>query len=152
MGSMKLLKKIEQTAGQVLDLFPDLTLAVEEQEPELAHEFFSTGQFYKSVNISSRGTNTMIMDMMYHDETAAQSPSSLLCICLLGVLKIDHSCNQTIELLHHTTAPCIHYTQCFFVFIATMCHVCAVKSWVGDLYAAVTEVQRHNQANAHAIR
>jgi hypothetical protein len=54
---------------QVLELFPDLTLAVEEEEPALAHEFFST-----------------------------------------------------------------------------------VKSWVGELYGAVTEVQRNNQANARAIR
>lgn len=29
-------------AKQVLTLFPDLTLAVEEGEPELAHDFFST--------------------------------------------------------------------------------------------------------------
>jgi hypothetical protein len=54
---------------QVLELFPDLALAVEEEEPALAHEFFST-----------------------------------------------------------------------------------VKSWVGELYGAVTEVQRNNQANARAIR
>ncbi|KAG5177915.1 hypothetical protein JKP88DRAFT_331110, partial [Tribonema minus] len=42
LGSVKLLRKIEHTAGAVLELFPDLTLAVEEQEPALAHEFFST--------------------------------------------------------------------------------------------------------------
>ncbi|CAM9976274.1 unnamed protein product, partial [Choristocarpus tenellus] len=40
--SVTLLRKIEQTAAQVLDLFPDLALAVEEGEPALAHDFFST--------------------------------------------------------------------------------------------------------------
>lgn len=30
------------TRQQVITLFPDLTLAVEEGEPELAHDFFST--------------------------------------------------------------------------------------------------------------
>ncbi|CAM9213000.1 unnamed protein product [Phaeothamnion confervicola] len=53
-ASMKLLRKIEQTATQVLELFPDLYLAVEENEPALAHDFFSTvrswvAELYKAV-------------------------------------------------------------------------------------------------------
>ncbi|CAN0314808.1 unnamed protein product, partial [Scytosiphon promiscuus] len=40
--SVTLLRKIEKTAAQVITLFPDLTLAVEEGEPDLAHDFFST--------------------------------------------------------------------------------------------------------------
>ncbi|CAM9489558.1 unnamed protein product [Ectocarpus sp. 4 AP-2014] len=40
--SVTLLKKIERTAAQVITLFPDLTLAVEEGEPDLARDFFST--------------------------------------------------------------------------------------------------------------
>ena len=38
--STKMLYKIEQTATAVLNMFPDLELAVEEGEPELAAEFF----------------------------------------------------------------------------------------------------------------
>lgn len=40
--TIKLLKKIEQTATSVLDMFPDLELAVEDGEPTLAHGFFNT--------------------------------------------------------------------------------------------------------------
>ncbi|KAG5181298.1 hypothetical protein JKP88DRAFT_129722, partial [Tribonema minus] len=69
LGSVKLLRKMEHTAAAVLELFPDLTLAVEEREPALAREFFAT-----------------------------------------------------------------------------------VRAWVGELYAAVKEVQQANHANAHAIR
>lgn len=39
---MTLLRKIEKIAAQVITLFPDLTLAVEEGEPDLAHDFFAT--------------------------------------------------------------------------------------------------------------
>lgn len=39
--SSKMLKTVEQTASTVLNLFPDLELAVEENEPKLAAEFFS---------------------------------------------------------------------------------------------------------------
>ena len=38
--SMKMLYKVEQTSAAVLDMFPDLELAVEEGVPQLAHEFF----------------------------------------------------------------------------------------------------------------
>lgn len=38
--STKMLSKVEQTAQSVLHLFPDLILAVEEGEPELAADFF----------------------------------------------------------------------------------------------------------------
>ena len=41
MDSTKMLRKVEQTASSVLDLFPDLELAVEEGAPQLAAEFFS---------------------------------------------------------------------------------------------------------------
>jgi hypothetical protein len=41
MDSTKMLRKVEQTASSVLELFPDLELAVEEGAPELAAEFFS---------------------------------------------------------------------------------------------------------------
>jgi hypothetical protein len=41
MDSTKMLRKVEQTASSVLELFPDLELAVEEGAPELATEFFS---------------------------------------------------------------------------------------------------------------
>lgn len=41
MDSTKMLRKVEQTASSVLDLFPDLELAVEEGAPELASDFFS---------------------------------------------------------------------------------------------------------------
>lgn len=40
--TIKLLKKIERTATSVLDMFPDLELAVEDGEPALAHSFFTT--------------------------------------------------------------------------------------------------------------
>jgi len=39
--STKMLAKVEQTAQSVLELFPDLILAVEEGEPKLAGEFFN---------------------------------------------------------------------------------------------------------------
>eukprot|EP01042_Synura_sphagnicola_P000555 gene555-599_t len=39
--STKMLRKVEQTATSVLNLFPDLELAVEEGEPSLAAEFFN---------------------------------------------------------------------------------------------------------------
>ena len=35
-----MLRKVEQTAAAVLNMFPDLELAVEEGEPALAAEFF----------------------------------------------------------------------------------------------------------------
>lgn len=38
--STKMLRKVEQTATAVLAMFPDLELAVEEEEPQLAAEFF----------------------------------------------------------------------------------------------------------------
>lgn len=38
--STKMLRKVEQTAKEVLNMFPDLELAVEEEEPQLAAEFF----------------------------------------------------------------------------------------------------------------
>jgi calcium/calmodulin-dependent protein kinase I len=39
--STKMLRKIEQTASSVLDMFPDLELAISEGEPQLAAEFFT---------------------------------------------------------------------------------------------------------------
>jgi hypothetical protein len=39
--SLKMLRKIDQTSTQVIDMFPDLELAVEEGEPSLAMEFFN---------------------------------------------------------------------------------------------------------------
>jgi hypothetical protein len=39
--STKMLRKVEQTAKEVLEMFPDLELAVEEDEPKLAAEFFN---------------------------------------------------------------------------------------------------------------
>jgi hypothetical protein len=39
--SVKMLRKISQTATTVLEMFPDLELAVEEGEPTLAIEFFN---------------------------------------------------------------------------------------------------------------
>eukprot|EP01039_Chlorochromonas_danica_P009194 gene9194-10154_t len=39
--STKMLRKVEQTAAEVLEMFPDLELAVEEEEPQLAAEFFN---------------------------------------------------------------------------------------------------------------
>ena len=36
-----MLYKVEQTSAAVLDMFPDLELAVDEGVPQLAHEFFS---------------------------------------------------------------------------------------------------------------
>ena len=39
--SLSLLRKIEQTSSSVLDIFPDLELAVSEAEPELAQDFFA---------------------------------------------------------------------------------------------------------------
>jgi hypothetical protein len=41
MESTKMLRKVEQTASAVLQMFPDLELAVEEGEPELANAFFN---------------------------------------------------------------------------------------------------------------
>ncbi|CBJ28057.1 calcium/ calmodulin-dependent protein kinase 1 [Ectocarpus siliculosus] len=54
--SVTLLKKIERTAAQVITLFPDLTLAVEEGEPDLARDFFATvkswvREMYTDVNV-----------------------------------------------------------------------------------------------------
>ncbi|CAN0002837.1 unnamed protein product, partial [Ectocarpus sp. 12 AP-2014] len=54
--SVTLLKKIERTAAQVITLFPDLTLAVEEGEPDLARDFFATvkswvQEMYTEVNV-----------------------------------------------------------------------------------------------------
>lgn len=40
--SLKMLRKVEQTAAAVLNMFPDLELAVEEGEPQLAANFFAT--------------------------------------------------------------------------------------------------------------
>lgn len=40
--STKMLRKVEQTATAVLNMFPDLELAIEEGEPQLAIHFFST--------------------------------------------------------------------------------------------------------------
>jgi hypothetical protein len=39
--SVKMLRQVEQTAVAVLQLFPDLELAVEEGEPKLALSFFN---------------------------------------------------------------------------------------------------------------
>jgi serine/threonine protein kinase len=39
--STKMLRKVEQTAAAVLGMFPDLELAVEEGEPQLAADFFA---------------------------------------------------------------------------------------------------------------
>jgi hypothetical protein len=39
--STKMLRKVEQTAAAVLGMFPDLELAVEEGEPQLAADFFN---------------------------------------------------------------------------------------------------------------
>lgn len=39
--STKMLRKVEQTAAAVLSMFPDLELAVEEGEPQLAADFFA---------------------------------------------------------------------------------------------------------------
>lgn len=39
--STKMLRKVEQTSREVLEMFPDLELAVEEEEPQLAAEFFN---------------------------------------------------------------------------------------------------------------
>jgi serine/threonine protein kinase len=39
--STQMLRKVEQTAKEVLNMFPDLELAVEEEEPKLAAEFFN---------------------------------------------------------------------------------------------------------------
>lgn len=39
--STKMLRKVEQTATEVLELFPDLELAIDEGEPKLATEFFN---------------------------------------------------------------------------------------------------------------
>lgn len=36
-----MLKKVEQTANEVLEMFPDLELAVEEEEPQLAADLFN---------------------------------------------------------------------------------------------------------------
>jgi serine/threonine protein kinase len=71
-SSMKLLRKIEQTASQVLELFPDLMLAVEEGEPTLAHDFFSTvktwvGALYHTVHevqAASRANTREVADLM----------------------------------------------------------------------------------------
>ncbi|CAB1117160.1 unnamed protein product [Ectocarpus sp. CCAP 1310/34] len=54
--SVTLLKKIERTAAQVITLFPDLALAVEEGEPDLARDFFATvkswvREMYTEVNV-----------------------------------------------------------------------------------------------------
>jgi len=40
--SLKMLRKVEQTAAAVLNMFPDLELAIEEGEPQLAANFFAT--------------------------------------------------------------------------------------------------------------
>ena len=40
--SSKMLRQVEQTASSVLSMFPDLELAIEEGEPQLAMNFFST--------------------------------------------------------------------------------------------------------------
>jgi serine/threonine protein kinase len=40
MESTKMLRKIEQTACSVLEMFPDLELAISEEEPNLANKFF----------------------------------------------------------------------------------------------------------------
>ncbi len=39
--STKMLRKVEQTSKEVLEMFPDLELAVEEEEPKLAADFFN---------------------------------------------------------------------------------------------------------------
>jgi serine/threonine protein kinase len=39
--STKMLRKVEQTAKEVLEMFPDLELAIEEDEPKLATDFFN---------------------------------------------------------------------------------------------------------------
>jgi hypothetical protein len=41
MDNTKMLRKVEQTADVILDMFPDVELAVTEGEPELATVFFN---------------------------------------------------------------------------------------------------------------
>jgi len=69
-------RKIEQTATSVLDLFPDLELAVEDNEPLLAHEFFETvkkwvGNLRESiVEAQHRNHESMLKlhNILHHEE------------------------------------------------------------------------------------
>ena len=64
--STKMLHKVEQTATSVLNMFPDLELAVEEGAPELATQFFTmvrgwVGELRQMVN-STQQVNKASMD------------------------------------------------------------------------------------------
>ena len=60
--------QIEQTAVAVLNMFPDLILAVEEAEPQLANDFFDmvrqwVGELLSAVN-TTQGANKASIDLV----------------------------------------------------------------------------------------
>jgi hypothetical protein len=66
--STKMLRKVEQTAAAVLGMFPDLELAVEEGEPQLAADFFAmvkgwVAELREMVN-STQGINKASMSQV----------------------------------------------------------------------------------------
>jgi len=89
--STKMLRKIEQTALAVLNMFPDLELAVEEGEPQLAVDFFNMVRQWvsellilvsktQSANRNSISKLQHILDISnyhHHQKLNSQSLSSL---------------------------------------------------------------------------
>mmetsp|Transcript_3564 Transcript_3564/g.5547 ORF Transcript_3564/g.5547 Transcript_3564/m.5547 type:complete len:880 (+) Transcript_3564:126-2765(+) len=86
--STKMLRKIEQTAFAVLNMFPDLELAVEEGEPQLAVVFFDMVREWvsellvlvsktQSANQSSISQLQHILDMSNRDHQNRQKLNSL---------------------------------------------------------------------------
>ncbi len=59
---------MEQTASSVLDMFPDLELAIEEGEPQLAMNFFSTVKTWvvelRELVSSTQQKNKLSMDQV----------------------------------------------------------------------------------------
>ncbi len=78
--STKMLRKVEQTAGAVLELFPDLELALEEEEPQLAADFFSMVKDWvvelSELVHSTQAANKASMDQI--QEIVEKSTSGLL--------------------------------------------------------------------------
>lgn len=83
MDSTKMLRKVEQTASSVLDLFPDLELAVEEGAPQLAAEFFSVVRNWvvelrETVTQTQRANHESMLQIhaIIHESTSGLSKGS----------------------------------------------------------------------------
>eukprot|EP01034_Spumella_vulgaris_P029397 gene29397-36446_t len=75
--STKMLRKVEQTANAVLSMFPDLELAIEEDEPKLAAELFGMvkgwvaelGELVKTTQAANKASMDQIQDIVENSTT-----------------------------------------------------------------------------------